>query len=109
MIKEALVPGDVRRRPLREVEQVTEPTAGDLRREFADDHAALDDDRDRRQRQPDGGDAARGGRIGFVPDQPVIRIGLVQVVQHRSPLKPVELQVRRQSIEIVGRRRLGHG
>src|SRR5262249_54437252 len=76
---------------LGEVEEAAEPAAGDFRRELADDHAALDDDRDRRQGQADGGDAARRFRVGLVPHQPVVRVGLVQVVQDRGPLEPVQL------------------
>ena len=102
------MPGGVRPRPLREVEQVAEPVAGDSRRELADDHAALDDDGDRRQSQADGGDAARGVRVGLVPDQPVVRVGLVQVVQYRGPLQLAELFVRRHAVEVANRRRVGH-
>ena len=47
---------------------------------------------------PDGGDAARGGRIGLVPDQPVVGVGLVQVVQDRGPLEPVQVLVGRQVV-----------
>ena len=101
MVEEALVPGGVRLRPLREVEEAAEPAAGDLRGELADDHAALDDDRDRRQGHADGGDAARGVRVGLVPDQAVVRVGLVQVVQHRGPLQPVQVLVGRQPVQVV--------
>ena len=50
---------------------------------------------------PDGGDAARGGRIGLVPDQPVVGVGLVQVVQDRGPLEPFQILVSRQPIQVV--------
>jgi hypothetical protein len=86
VVEEALVPGGIRPRPLRKVEEAAEAAAGDLRGELADDHAALDDDRDRRQGHADCGDAARDVRVGLVPDQTVVRVGLVQVVQHGGAL-----------------------
>ena len=99
-----------RPRTLRKVEEGAEAAAGDLRGELADDHAALDDDGDRRQGQADGGDATRGGRVGLVPHQPVVRIGLMQVVQDRGPLEPAKIVVRRCPVQVivVGRRIPGH-
>src|SRR5215831_19689312 len=44
VVEEALVPGGVRLRPLREVVQVAEFPTGDLRRELPDEYAALDGD-----------------------------------------------------------------
>ena len=82
VIEEALVSRRVRLRPLGKIVQEAEPAAGPLGRERPEEHAAFDDDRERRQGHPHGGDAARRGRIGFVPDQPVVGVGLVQVVQH---------------------------
>ena len=90
VVEEALVTGGVRLGPLRAVEQIAQSFAGDLRGELPDDHAALDDDRDRRQGHADGGDADRSVRVGLVADQPVVRVGLVQVVQHRGQLQPVQ-------------------
>ena len=87
--------------PCGQFEEVCGAAAGDLRRELADDDAALDDDRDRRQGHADGGDAARGVRVGLVADQPVVRVGLVQVVQHRGPLEPAQLLVGRQPVQVV--------
>ena len=73
--------------------------------ELPDDDAALNDDRNRRQRQADRGDAGRERRIGFVPNQSVVRVGLVQVVQDGCQLQPAEFLVRRQPIQVVFVRR----
>ena len=109
VVEEALVSGGVRFRALGEVEEAAELAAGDFRRELADDHAALDDHRDRRQGQADGGDAARRRRVGLVPHQPVVRIGLVQVVKDRGPLQPTQFLVRRCPVQVVLPRRVpGH-
>ena len=109
VVEEAFVPSYIRPRPLREVEEVAEPTTGELRRELADDHAALDDDRDRRQTQADCGDAGRGVQIGLVPDQPIIRVGLVQVVMDCRPLQLIQVLVRRQPVQLVFERsQFGH-
>ena len=100
VVEEALVPGGVRFRPLRKVVQEAEPPAGDLGRERPEEHARVDDDREGRQGHPHGGDAARGGRIGLVPDQPVIRVGLMQVIEQRGPLEPAQVVVDIRSVFI---------
>ena len=46
-----------------------------------------------RARQADGGDATRRRQVGLVPHQPVIRVGLVQVVQDRGPLESCQVFV----------------
>jgi hypothetical protein len=57
----------------------------------------------------DRGDATRDVRVGLVPDQTVVRVGLVKVVQHRGPLKPGEFLVRRQAVRVLPCRHLvGH-
>ena len=77
---------DVRLGALRAFEQLSQPLESDPGREFPDDDPAFDDDRDRGQGHAHGGDADLGLRIGLVADQPVVRVGLVQVVQDRGPL-----------------------
>jgi len=93
VVEKAFVPGGIRFRSLGKVVQEAEPTTGHLGREWPEEHAALDGDRQGCQRHPDGGNAARGGRIGLVPDQPVVGVGLVQIVQQRGPLQAVQVQV----------------
>src|SRR5262249_53139333 len=93
VVEKALVTGGVRLWSLREIVQELESPASDLRREWPVDHATLGDHRKAGQGQADGSDAARGGRVGLVPDQPVVGIGLVQVVQKCMPLEPVELVI----------------
>ena len=95
MVEEALVPGGVRLRSLREVVQEPKLPAGDLRRERPGDHAVLGDHREAGEGQAVGGDAARSGRVGLVPDQAVVGVRLVQVVQDRGPLELVKLLVGR--------------
>jgi hypothetical protein len=109
VIEEPLVPGRVRLRSLREVHEAAKSAAGALCTELANEHAALDNSRDRRQGETDGRDAAWRVEIGLVTDQPIVRIGLVKVVQHRGPLKPVKFLVRRQPVQVLLCRQLvGH-
>ena len=42
-----------------------------------------------------------GPSVGLVPDQPVVRVGLVQVVQHGGPLQPVQILVGWQPVQVV--------
>ena len=76
--------------------------AGDLRGELSDDHAALDDGRNRRHCETDGGDAAGRARVGLVTDQSVVRVSLMKVVLHRGALQSGEFFVRRQAVQVLG-------
>ncbi len=42
-----------------------------------------------------GGDAARGGWIGLVPDQSVVGIGFMQVVEQLGPHHPIQVEIHR--------------
>ena len=109
VIEEPLVPGGVRLRSLRKVHEAPESAASGLRGELANEHAALDNRRDRRQGETDGRDAAWRVGVRFVTDQPIVGVGLVKVVQHRGPLKPGEFLVRRQPAQVLLCQRLvGH-
>jgi hypothetical protein len=101
VVEEALVAGGVRLGALGAFEQVSQPLAGDPGREFSDEDTAFDDDRDGRQGHPDGGDADRGLRVGLVADQPIVRVGLVQVVQHRGELEQAQHLVERKPVQVV--------
>ena len=63
--------------------------------------AALDDNRNRRQRHADSGDADGRVRIGLVADQPVIRVRFVQIVENRGELQQAQILVGEQSIGVV--------
>ena len=76
VVEEAFVSGGARLRPVRELIQEPEPAAGCFGREWPEEHATLNDHREARQGHPHGGDAARSGRVGFVPDQSVVGITL---------------------------------
>ena len=93
MIEEPLVPGGVGLRTLWALEQIPQPFQRDLGGEVPEEHTTLDHDRDGGQRHPDGGNADRSPRVRLVAHQPVIRVGLVQVVQHRRELQQAEVLV----------------
>ena len=63
---------------------------GDLGGEVSEEDAALDDDRNRRQRHADGGDTDRI-RVGLVSDQSIVRVGFVQIVKNRGQLQQTQL------------------
>ena len=98
MVEKALVTGGIRFGTLRTVDQVTESLSGDLGREIPEEDAALDDDRNRRQCHADGGDADGSIRVGLISDQPIVRVGFVQIVQDRGELQQAEISVGQQSM-----------
>jgi hypothetical protein len=100
VVEETPVTGSVRLWPLRAFQQVSEAPATDLCREIAGDDAAFHVDRHCRPSHPDSGDAYRSGRIGFVADQPVVRVRFMQVVQQRGELQPIEILIGRQSVKV---------
>ena len=100
MVEEALVTRGVRFGPLRAFDQVTESFSGDLGREVAEEDAAFDDNWNRRQCHTDGGDAGGSIRIGLVTYQPIVRVGLAQIVQDRGELQQAEVTVGQRASEI---------
>ena len=59
---------------------------------------------------PTGGDTDRSVRVSLVADQPIVRVGFVQIVQNRGELQQAQISVGEQSIEIVvGTGSVGHG
>ena len=88
MVEEALVAGGIRLGPWGQFEQIAQPLAGDLRRELAEITPRSTTTGIVARAMPHGGDADRGGRVGLVADQTVVRVGLVQVVQERGQLEP---------------------
>ena len=100
MIEEPFVASRIRLRSLRTFHQISQSPANDLHGEFPDDHAALDHDRNCRQRHPDRGDAGRGIRLRLVADQSVVGIGDLQIVQQRRELQPTQVPIRRQPVEV---------
>ena len=93
VIEEALVAGGIGLGTLRAFEQVAQSLQRDLRGEIPEEDSALDDDRNGRQCHADGGDADRSGRVRLVAHQPIVRVGFVQVVQHRGQLQQAEILV----------------
>ena len=109
MVEEAFVTGGVRLGTLRAFEQVTQSFPCDLGGEVSEEDAALDDDGNRRQRHAEGSDTDRSVRIGLVADQPIVRVGFVQIVQNRGQLQQTQLSLGGQSIKIVvGTGSVGH-
>ena len=76
--------------------------------EVMDGDPALDDDGNGGERHSDRRDA--GGRAGFglVAQQPVVGVGLVQVVEQRRELQAPDVFLARRPVEVGKRRRLQH-
>ena len=109
MVEKALVTGGIRFGTLRAVDQVTESFSGDLGREIAEEDAAFDDNWNRRQCHTDGGDADGSIRVGLVTDQPIVRVGFMEIVQDRGELQQAEISVGQRSSEIgVGPGHVSH-
>ena len=100
VVEEAFVTGGVRLGALRACEQVSQAFQRYLGGEVPEEDAALDDDRNRRQRHADGGDTDRSIRVGLVADQSIVRVGFVQIVKDRGQLQQTQLSLAGQSIAI---------
>jgi hypothetical protein len=94
MVEKAFVTGGVRLGTLRAFDQVTQSLPGDLGGEIPEEDAALDDDRNRRQRHAAGGDTDRSVRVSLVADQPIVRVAFVQIVQNRGELQQAQISCR---------------
>jgi hypothetical protein len=92
VVEEAFVSGGVWFRPLGKLVQKPQLLPNSFSTEWPEEHAALDGKREGRQGHTHGCDAARGGGIGFVPDQPIVGIGFMQVEEQRGPLHPVQVR-----------------
>src|SRR4030095_4430208 len=101
MVEEAFVTASVRLGTLRACEQVPQAPQGDLGSEVSEEDAALDDDRNRRQRHAHGGDTDRSLRVGLVSDQSIVRVGFVQIVKNRGQLQQTQLCLAGQLIKVV--------
>ena len=108
VVEEALVAGGVGLRPLRTGEKVPEAFQGDLCGEVPGEHSTLDHDWNRGQRHADSGDADRRRRVRLVPDQSIVRVGFMQVVEDRGELQQAQLSLGGRSMEVVAARRLAH-
>ena len=93
VVVEPPVAGGVGLRPLRAVAEEPQPGEhhpGDL---VAREQPSLDEERRRRQRHPDRGDAGRRPLRGLVRDQPVLAVDLVEVILEGHPLQGGEIAV----------------
>ncbi len=106
MIEETLVAGRAGLRPLRQIVQKAQPLARALGCEIAEEDAALDNGRDRRERHAHRGNAGRRGGIGLVADEAVVRVGFVQVVENGRELKMAEVPFGERRIQPVHHPRL---
>src|ERR1051325_3475040 len=101
MVEKATVSGGVGLGTLRTREQVTKSLQRDLGGEFSVHDSALDDDRNRRERHADGGDTDGSINVRLVADEPIVRIGFTQVVEHRGELEETKIFLAEQLLEIV--------
>jgi hypothetical protein len=78
-----------------------QPPQGYLRREFAGDHAALDEHWDCREAKPNGGDTAWRRGIRLIADETIGGIRLVKVILEGSDLKSIQILIGRQPIYLA--------
>src|SRR4030095_9835430 len=81
--------------------QITQSLQRDLSSKIPTQDTALDDNRNRRQGHSDGGNTDGCARVGLVANQPVIRVGFVQVVENSGELEQAQISVGELSIELV--------
>src|SRR5262245_1234810 len=99
MIEEAFVAGSVRFGTLRALKQITKSRPSDLCSEVSKDDAALNGYRKCGQRHAAGCNTYWSFRIGFIADQPIIRVGFVKIIENGLELEQPQNFIKGQFIQ----------